>query len=238
MNRDFNAEARALPEHDFDLLMHRYMLRAFQPWLNGVSALELGCYHGAFTKLIRDVYPDVTVVEASAECIAAARGIGREVEFIHSAFETVDLDRKFDAIFLIHTLEHLDDPVQVLKRCREWLQPEGRIFVAVPNAFAASRQLAVAMGIVESAQAVTAAEATHGHKRTYSLYTLSEDCQNAGLSSVDRGGVFFKPVANFQFDKALQAGIIDGRYLEACYWFGKSYPELCASVYVVCGRGA
>ena len=54
---------------------------------------------------------------------------------------------------------------------------------------------------------------------------------------MQRGGVIFKPLANFQFDAALAAGTIDEAYIEGCYQLGMIYPDLCASVYLICEKG-
>lgn len=237
MNRDFRAEAAALPIHRFDEIMHAYLWRTFEPHMEGVSALELGCFRGDFTKRIRAEYPDVAVVDASADCIQAARGIGQQIECVHASFEEADLGRRFDAIFLLHTLEHLDDPVHVLTRCgAEWLDGEGRLFVAVPNANAMSRQLAVKMGLVARVDAVMPAEAEHGHKRTYTLEAFRTHLIAAGLHIEEIGGVMFKPLANFQWGRALEEGIVDLTYVQACYEMGKEFPDLCSSLYAVCRR--
>lgn len=237
MNRDYLAEAAALPIHRFDKIMHGYLWRTFQPYMRDVSALELGCFRGAFTRRIRAEYPDVAVVDASADCIAAARAIGQQIECVHATFEQAELERCFDAIFAVHVLEHLDDPVRVLTRCgAEWLNDDGRVFVAVPNAQAASRQLAVKMGLIDKVEAVTASEAEHGHKRTYTRDLLWTHLVAAGLQVEDMGGVMFKPLANFQWDRALAEGIVDAAYLEACYAMGKELPDLCSSLYAVCRR--
>jgi hypothetical protein len=45
------------------------------------------------------------------------------------------------------------------------------------------------------------------------------------------GGILFQPLANFQFDRALKDNIVGDDYLNGCFELGKSYPELCASVY-------
>ena len=239
MKRDLIAEAAALPIHDFDSIMHGYFMRTFKPWIAGVSALELGCFQGGMTARIFKEYPDTCVVEGSAECIEIARAKAglNLVEFIHGTFETVMLDRKFDAVFMIHTLEHLDDPVLVLKRCRSWLHPGGKLFVAVPNAYAASRQIACKMGIVGEPTSVTQAEAMHGHRRTYSKWTCERDLLKAGLKLVSFGGVMFKPMANFQMDLALQHGVIDQAYLDGCYELGKEYPDFCSSLFAICEGG-
>ena len=108
--------------------------------------------------------------------------------------------------------------------------------VVVPNANAPSRQIAVQMGLIASNDAVTDAERAHGHRRTYRLDTLERDVRAAGLQVVHSGGVFFKPLANYQFDKLLGGDVISDGYLEGCYRLGLHYPDLCASVYAVCER--
>lgn len=239
MNRDHAAEAAALPIHRFDEIMHDYLWRTFKPHMQGVSALELGCFRGHFTKMIREEYPDVTVVDASADCLGAAFSIGKQIACVHSTFEEAVLEQRYDAIFLLHTLEHLDDPVRVLKRCLyEWLADDGVLFVAVPNANAASRQIAVKMGLVEAPEAVTPAEAAHGHKRTYTQETLLKTLVLAGLRVEEMGGVMFKALANWQMDRALAKGVIDKTYLDGCFEFGKRAPEMCASIYAVCRKQA
>lgn len=242
MRRDYNAEAKDHPEHryayDFDYRMHEYMARTFYPFLLEGNALELGCFEGNFTQLIAQRFDDLAVVEAAADCVAVASAkTGRGVTFHHSTFETFEPVRHYDNIFLIHTLEHLDHPVDVLRRIRKWLSAKGRLFVAVPNARAASRQIAVHMGLIEHTAAVTPAEAAHGHRTTYSLDTLLAATRAAGLQTQTTGGVVFKGLANFQLDAALKAKIISDAYLEGCFELGRVYPELCSSVYAVCSRG-
>ena len=239
--RDFNREyqdgARKYA-YDFDVVLRRYMMKALAPYFRPGKALELGCYTGDVTDLIANEYSDVTVVEASEELVdVASRRLGARARFITATFESAAIDDRFDAIFLIHTLEHVDDAVLVLKRIRGWLTRGGRLFVVVPNAHAPSRQIAVHMGLVPFPEAVTEAERAHGHRRTYTLQTLERDARDAGLSVVASGGVFFKGLANYQFDKLLGGDVISEGYLDGCYELGKQYPDLCASVYVVCESG-
>jgi SAM-dependent methyltransferase len=223
--------------YDFDYVLRRYMLRAMRPMFVRGSALELGCFEGEMTALLLDEFVDVTVVEAASSLVERARErVQDKASFICGSFEEVELDDEFDNVFLVHTLEHLDDPVGVLRRIRRWLTPEGRLFVVVPNANAPSRRIAVKMGLISHNSAVTEAEREHGHRATYSLDTLERDAREAELQVLQRSGVFFKPFANYQFDKLLQTNIISEDYLEGCYALGMEYPDLCASVYLVCTR--
>jgi 2-polyprenyl-3-methyl-5-hydroxy-6-metoxy-1,4-benzoquinol methylase len=239
--RDYNQEHKAGSTkyaYEFDSVLRRYMMRTLEPFLPAGRALELGCYTGDLTELLAARYADLTVVEASDELIAAAQlRLGTRARFLHGTFETIDVPGQYDAMFIVHTLEHLDDPVFVLRRAKEWLAERGRLFVVVPNANAASRQIAVQAGLIPFNAAITEDERLHGHRRTYSLDTLERVVLDAGFRVLHRGGVFFKPLANYQFDRLAGSDVISEDYLEGCYRLGMRYPDLCASIYVVCEKG-
>ena len=242
--RDYDVEIKDTADHkyaysfDFDV-MHPYMLRAFQPFFGRGSVLELGSFKGDFTARLLDHFDDVTCVEASELAIAEAQQrLGTKVKFINSTYERAILPARYDNILLTHVLEHLDDPVSVLRRINvEWLSEKGRLFVACPNANAPSRQIAVKMGLISHNSAVTPAEQQHGHRCTYALDTLERDAVAAGLNVLFRSGVFFKALANFQWDRLLTTDIISKAYLDGCFSLGQQYPDLCASIFLVCERG-
>lgn len=220
---------------DFDVL-HAYMVRSFEPFFNAGSLLELGSHEGNFSQRLLPYFNDVTCVEASDVAIKKAEQLlGGQVTFFNALFETVCLPKRYDNIVLTHVLEHLDDPVRVLRRINEeWLAEGGRLFLVCPNANAPSRQIAVKMGLISHNAAVTPAEAAHGHRRTYSLDTLEQDAVAAGLNVVHRSGIFFKALANFQWDRLLNTDIFSKAYLEGCYKLGQQYPDLCASIFLLC----
>lgn len=242
--RNYNNELKDTANHkyaynfDFDV-MHPFMLKSFLPFFVKGNLLELGSFKGDFTKRLLTHFEDITCVEASDEAIEIARNkIGDTVKFVNSLFETATLPTNYDNIVLTHVLEHLSDPVLVLKRINdEWLSDNGRLFLVCPNANAPSRQIAVKMGLISHNTAVTPAEAEHGHRRTYTLDTLEKDAAAAGLKVVHRSGIFFKALANFQWDKLLKTDIISPEYLEGCYQLGKQYPDLCSSIFLLCEKG-
>lgn len=245
--RNYDAEIRDLEnkEHEkyaynFDLdVIHPYMIKSFKPFWASGSALELGCFKGDFTRRLVPFFSDITCVEASGEALSEAKAkLGEGVTFVHGRFEEVALPRRYDNIILTHVLEHLDHPVQVLRRINEeWLADGGRFFLVCPNANAPSRQIAVKMGLISYNDAVTPAELEHGHRITYSLDTLERDVRAAGLKVLHRGGIFFKALANFQWDRLLQTDIISREYLDGCYELGQVYPDLCSSIFLLCERG-
>lgn len=243
MKRNYDSEANdnvaKRYAYDFDTrVMHGYFLRSFKPFLRPGSVLELGSFRGDFTERLLDRFDDVTCVEASGEALEIARTrFGSRVSYFHTTFEEASLPRRYDNVVLTHVLEHLDEPVAILQRInREWLSPRGRLFLVCPNANAPSRQIAVKMGLIAHNAAVTSSEYEHGHRRTYSLDTLERDATSAGLRVIHRAGIFFKALANFQWDQVMSAGIVSHAYLDGCYALGQQYPELCASVFLVCER--
>ncbi len=243
-NRNYNKELKDTTEHkyaynfDFDV-MHPFILRSFIPFFKDGNFLELGSFKGDFTRKFMPYFDDITCVEASDEAIAIAKNeFGDKIKFVNGLFENVTLPVKYDNIVLTHVLEHIDDPVAVLKKINdEWLSDTGRFFLVCPNANAPSRQIAVKMGLISHNSAITSAEAQHGHKITYALDTLERDARAAGLNVVHRSGIFFKALANFQWDKLLKTDIISNEYLEGCYQLGMQYPDLCSSIFLMCEKG-
>lgn len=243
-DRDYNQELKDTADHkyaynfDFDV-MHGYMLDSFKPFLRPGNVLELGSFMGDFTKRLVPHFDDITCVEASDDAIKTARQrLGDKIQFVNSRFETASLPKRYDNIVLTHVLEHIDDPIAVLKRVNdEWLSPGGRFFLVCPNANAPSRQIAVKMGLITHNAAVTPAEAEHGHRCTYTLDTLERDATQAGLKVVYRSGIFFKALANFQWDRLLATDIISKEYLDGCFKLGQQYPDLCSSIFLMCEKG-
>lgn len=243
MKRDYNSELKDAADHkyaynfDFDV-MHRFMLKSFEPFFKEGNCLELGSFKGDFTKRLLPFFKDITCVEASDEAIETARKEFGNLKFVNALFEEVTLPEKYDNIILTHVLEHLDNPVAVMKRINdEWLSDNGRFFLVCPNANAPSRQIAVKMGLITHNAAITPAEKEHGHQITYSLDTLERDAKAAGLKVVHRSGIFFKALANFQWDRLLNTDIISPEYLEGCYQLGHQYPDLCSSIFLMCEKG-
>lgn len=229
-----NAIAGKKYNYEFDSIVRYYMLKTFQPYFSHGPALEIGCYHGDSTIDLQKYFNDLTVIEPSKDAIEITKKRVREdVNFHHCMIEDYKEDKKFDSIFLINTLEHVDDAISVLKVANKLLSKQGRLYILVPNADAPSRQIAVLMGLINTNNSVTSSEFEHGHRRTYSFDTLLYDVRFSGLDIQTIGGIIFKGLANYQFDLALEKNIITPEYLEASYKLGLIYPNLTASIFCI-----
>jgi len=240
ISRNYNLELKDTEDHkyaynfDFDVI-HHYMIKSFAPYFIKGNVLELGSFNGEFTTKLLPYFEEITCVEASNDAITIAKQrLPNNVEFINELFENLDLDKKFDNIILTHVLEHIDDAKLLLEKIKNnWLKDHGRLFIVCPNANAASRQIAVKMGLISHNSAITPSEKKHGHRITYSLDTLEKDVKESGLNVYLSSGIFFKALANFQWDKILNSDIISKEYLDGCFELGKKYPDLCSSIMVI-----
>lgn len=242
-SRDFDSESKDNSfrqyHYEFDTFTRTKLLRAFEQHIaaNG-NALEVGAYKGVMTSMLAERFVDLTVIEASSELSESLVCDFPTVKVVNELVENWETREKFDNIFLIHTLEHITNRIQVLRKLGSLLTSTGRLFVAVPNATALSRLIAVEMGLLEQPESITEGERLHGHTITFSLETLAQEVEEAGLNIFEKGGVVLKPLANFQMDAAMSLGIISVEFLDACDSLARTYPELSASIFLTLGANS
>ena len=96
--------------------------------------LDIGCATGHMLSGIRQHCDwDVHGVEFGAAAVAYARG-KLELDVRQGELRQADYpDAFFDYIHLNNVLEHVLDPVALLRECRRIIKPDGRFFLAVPN---------------------------------------------------------------------------------------------------------
>jgi SAM-dependent methyltransferase len=92
--------------------------------------LDVGCG----SAWLAEHYDDYTGLDASPEAVAAAAARGRRV-LRHSAAEPLPFDdASFDGVIVKDLLEHVDDPVHVVREALRVLRPSGRAFASSPDA--------------------------------------------------------------------------------------------------------
>src|SRR5206468_644522 len=94
------------------------------------------------------------------------------VDAVHSLFEEYAPGRAFETAVLGHVLEHVADPVTILRATRDLLGPHGVAIVTVPNADSIHRQIGVAMGMLASTTELNEADHRIGHRRVYTREAL------------------------------------------------------------------
>lgn len=161
------------------------------------SVLELGYGEGIVTEFLVRSGKRLTQLEGSSVLVKKVQNLYADrVTCVHGLFEEYTPDAKFDAILASHVLEHVDDPVALLRRMRSWLKPRGRLIIIVPNSESIHRRLAVLMGLQPKLDSLGPRDLLVGHQRVYSLRELLADVKAGGYEVKRTRGFFFKPLPN------------------------------------------
>ena len=103
-------------QYSFDGVIRMKLLERWLPRLQqNQPSLEMGSFDGSMTELLAEQLSDLEVVEGSGELAQVVREkLPNLARVNHSMFEEFSPARLFQQIFLVHGLEHLENPVEVL----------------------------------------------------------------------------------------------------------------------------
>lgn len=206
----------------------RYSFEIFRRHMRGETLLELGPAEGVMTDRLHSLGMAMTLVDGSPSFCDDLRRRFPDATVLTGLFEDVQIDGRFDNIILGHVLEHVEDPVTILRRARGWLAPGGRILAAVPNARSLHRQAAVILGLLEFEEQLNDLDRHHGHRRVYNPETFRRDFLQAGLQLDVFGGYWIKPLSNSQIEQDWSDEMV-----WAFMRLGERYPDIGAELYVV-----
>lgn len=210
----------------------KYSFTIAKRYLTGTTLLEMGPAEGVMTELLATTDKQITVVEGSKLFCDNLRHQFPKIEVVHALFEEFQPEKQFDNIILGHVLEHVLDPIAILRRAKEWLTPGiGRLFAAVPNARSLHRQAAVIMGLLPREDALNEMDIHHGHRRIFNPESFRNAFLQAGFKLEHFGGYWIKPVSNRQIENTWSPEMLD-----AFMKLGERYPDIAGEIYVLAQR--
>jgi SAM-dependent methyltransferase len=138
------------------------------------KALDVGCGIGGFLQVIKSRGFDIYGVELNPDAIDYVRS--RDLFPIYTNIqETAALGFQFDVVTLLHTLEHVSDPRQMLREIKDVLEPNGLLVITVP----CYNRLTI---LLDKLQAYTGWGLIHkGHQNYFSSSTLRVLLQREGF---------------------------------------------------------
>ena len=201
--------------YDFD---NEIQLKWYPGRIIGLSAgaeslLELGLGHGITATTFSPHFKRHVIIDASPAVIANFKQHhpDAKMEIVESYFETFSTSERFDVIVFGYILEHVEDPIQVLRHFRQFLQPNGLMFVTVPNAEVLNRKLGHLAGMLPDMQALSDHDLLLGHKR----YVVKRT-----------EGIYLKPLTTSQ----MLSLNLDLCIINALCQVGIDYPELSCGI--------
>jgi SAM-dependent methyltransferase len=135
LDRYYPREYRAFGAVVLQVLSALYGLRVSR-WARmkpkGSSVLEVGCGPGLMLAAFRRRGWRVAGIERNEAAAETARQtLGANT--IATSLEDLPAHSRFDLIVLFQVLEHMDEPVSLLRECVKKLAPGGRLIANVPN---------------------------------------------------------------------------------------------------------
>lgn len=204
-----------------------YALGIVKRCLVGKRILEVGPADGHMTRgLAKDF--DLTLVEASETLSQKLRQAFPQANVITTLVEEFAPCDRFDNILLCHMLDHVRDPVAIVRRAAAWLSPGGKMIAISPNSDSLHRQAAVLMGLLPAANAFSERDQIQGKRRIFSREEFAQLFSSAGLKIEFFGGYWLKTLSNRQIEEQWTPEMI-----AAFFALGERYPEIAAEMCLV-----
>jgi len=216
--------------YDFDneILLTWYPQRILLNTIGDRSILELGVGHGFTTNIFAKNFDRHVVLDGSPAVIGNFKEKYPEcdADIIETYFEEFHTDEKFDVIVMGFILEHVDDPVRIISHYKNFLSSGGKIYLAVPNAEVLNRRLGHIAGILGNIGILSENDHLLGHKRYYTVSSLSLDVSKAGCNIDKLEGIYLKPFTTSQ----MLSLKLDSNVIQALCDVGVDYPELSCGI--------
>lgn len=104
----------------------------YQPALPGGRLLDVGCGTGQTIELMQNLGWQVEGVDFDPAAIENARNKGLNVR-LGQLEEQQYIDNYFDVITMSHVIEHIHNPLSIVRECRRILKPGGCLVIVTPN---------------------------------------------------------------------------------------------------------
>jgi 2-polyprenyl-6-hydroxyphenyl methylase / 3-demethylubiquinone-9 3-methyltransferase len=173
-------------------------------WIDGLAGLkgrrmlDVGCGGGLLSEAMARSGAEVTGIDLARAALNVAKlhaleaGVAN-VNYREVAVEALAQEQAghFDAVTCMEMLEHVPDPVSVVKACAELVAPQGWVFFSTIHRNAK----AFALAIVGAEYVMRMLEpGTHDYSKLIRPSELAAWARGAGLEPVEMAGVSYDPL--------------------------------------------
>jgi SAM-dependent methyltransferase len=215
-------------------IQSRSLLATYSRWLpreRDASIVDLGCGSGQFLRaLYRAGYRNLMGIDREPRL--ATHFVPLSIQFIAEELEPdFSLPGRHRVIVMNYVLEHFRDPLRMLARCRDSLEPDGQVLVLTPNVDSVAHRV---FGKYWSG--------LHSPRHTYlfSPHTLELAAKTSGFARVEAAFVTDPAGWAFSFQNRMRSGSERLGVERGAAWYGLAtlpiwYPFAAAEH--LAGRG-
>ncbi len=153
------------------------------------TILDLGCGQGKVSKLLQDSGYRVTGCDTSQSGLSIARRNSNVTFHEISAFDphfVETVGSNFDAVLCLEVIEHVTEPLRLLRQIRRTLKPGGTLVLSTPY-HGYLKNLAISL--MNGWDAHFSVHSDHGHIKFFSQRTLTKLMIEAGFHLSQYRGV-------------------------------------------------
>ena len=158
--------------------------------------LDIGCGSGPNLRLLKERGHAATGLTLSETEARIVEKLGLSCRVWDITTETLPFPvQSFDALIFSHILEHVAWPEVVLRRYTKLLKPNGKVYVALPNAMQFIQRWQFLLGRFRYTETGIM---DHTHLRFFDFLTARQLVENAGLEIVQHFGLGQFPMGPFR----------------------------------------
>jgi len=215
----WNPEGKLKTLHDINLIRMTYirnqMIKFFppnNPIFNGLNVLDIGCGGGLLCEPICRLGGKITGIDASAKNIEVAKLHAKQhdmkITYLNTTAEDLaKKNKKFDIIFCLEIIEHVENYENFITSCCKMLKPNGLIFISTINRTIKSYLLAI-VGAEYILRWLPIG--THSWNKFRKPSELSVALKKSGIETQDITGILYSPTASekWQMSKDIEVNYI------------------------------
>jgi len=223
---------------NYSAYLYPYRYKLVRQKMRGPKVLEVGVGHADVTNWLSEE-GNFEIVSIDGSQLVLDKALNKvsypeRVTFIHTYFEEFDSDIMFDDILITNSLEHVKDPIKIMKHMKKFLKDDGNLHISVPNAMSIHRMLGKEMGMLEHETSLNSHDVKVGHQRVYTFELLRKHVAKAGFKVVHEDGIILKTLSNLQLNTLIDT--YGKELVEGLFAVGRRLPELSAEIYFCCQK--